>query len=267
MCRPGRGFRHPLRSPLRDNAHRSARSATLILTGATNFKNYHDVSADPAQRNTATLAAIGKKSYETLRAEHIRDHQALFRRVSLDLGATRRRQAAHRRAHRRLRHRQRSRAGRAALPVRPLPDDRRQPPRRPARQPAGPLERFQHARLGQQVHRQHQHRNELLAGGGDQPLRVPPAAVRRAQGTGAIRRHHREGALQRARLGAASQFRSVARHGAHQRQQSRHLADRRRVALHPPLGALPVHRRSRIPARHRLPADERRGARSSSTPW
>jgi alpha-L-fucosidase 2 len=63
-------------------------SATLILTGATNFKNYRDVSADPAQRNAATLAAIGKRSYETLRAEHIRDHQALFRRVSLDLGTT-----------------------------------------------------------------------------------------------------------------------------------------------------------------------------------
>ena len=63
-------------------------SSTFILTAATNFKNYRDVSADPAQRNAATLAAIGSKSYEALRAEHIRDHQALFRRVSLDLGAT-----------------------------------------------------------------------------------------------------------------------------------------------------------------------------------
>jgi len=63
-------------------------STTFILTAATNFKNYRDVSADPAQRNAATLAAIGTKPYETLRAEHIRDHQALFRRVSLDLGAT-----------------------------------------------------------------------------------------------------------------------------------------------------------------------------------
>jgi alpha-L-fucosidase 2 len=63
-------------------------STTFILTAATNFKNYRDVSADPAQRNAATLAAIGKKPYEALRAEHIRDHQTLFRRVSLDLGAT-----------------------------------------------------------------------------------------------------------------------------------------------------------------------------------
>ncbi len=63
-------------------------SATFVLVAATNFKNYKDVSADPAQRNTATLAAIGKKSYDTLRAEHIEDHRALFRRVSLDLGTT-----------------------------------------------------------------------------------------------------------------------------------------------------------------------------------
>jgi alpha-L-fucosidase 2 len=64
----------------------STTSATLILTGATNFKNYQDVSADPVARNTATLAALKNKSYEALRAEHIKDHQALFRRVSLDLG-------------------------------------------------------------------------------------------------------------------------------------------------------------------------------------
>ena len=46
-----------------------ATSVTLILTGATNFVNYRDVSGDPAARNTATLAAIKNKSYETLRAE------------------------------------------------------------------------------------------------------------------------------------------------------------------------------------------------------
>ena len=65
-----------------------ATSATLILTGATNFKNYRDVSADPAARIDAALAAQREKRYETLRSEHIRDHQSLFRRVSLDLGTT-----------------------------------------------------------------------------------------------------------------------------------------------------------------------------------
>ncbi len=66
----------------------NANSVTLILAGATNFKNFQDVSADPKQRNTATLAAVRGKSYEALRTAHIADHQKLFRRVSLDLGAS-----------------------------------------------------------------------------------------------------------------------------------------------------------------------------------
>jgi len=65
-----------------------ADSATLILSGATNFKNYQDVSADPQVRNDATQAAVRGRSNEALRAEHIADHQALFRRVSLELGHT-----------------------------------------------------------------------------------------------------------------------------------------------------------------------------------
>jgi alpha-L-fucosidase 2 len=65
-----------------------ADSATLILTGATNFQNYRDVSANPAARNDAALAAIRGKPFDVLRAEHVKDHQSLFRRASLDLGTT-----------------------------------------------------------------------------------------------------------------------------------------------------------------------------------
>ena len=64
-----------------------ANSASLILTGATNFRNFRDVTADPKARNDATLAAVQGKSVATLRAEHVADHQHLFRRVSLDFGA------------------------------------------------------------------------------------------------------------------------------------------------------------------------------------
>jgi len=63
-----------------------ADAATLILSGATNFKNYRDVSADPKARNDATLAAVRGKSFDVLRAEHVADHQKLFRRVALDFG-------------------------------------------------------------------------------------------------------------------------------------------------------------------------------------
>ncbi len=65
-----------------------ADSATLVLTGATNFVNYQDVSADPAKRVAATLAAVRGKSYEALRAQHEADYQPLFRRVSIDFGTT-----------------------------------------------------------------------------------------------------------------------------------------------------------------------------------
>ncbi len=65
-----------------------ADSATLILTGATNFVNYKDVSADPAKRTAAVLAAVHGKSFDALRAQHIADYQKLFRRVSIDFGAT-----------------------------------------------------------------------------------------------------------------------------------------------------------------------------------
>ena len=54
----------------------------------------------------------------------------------------------------------------AVLPVRPLPADREQPARRSGRESPGHLERLAGAVLGQQVHDQHQHRDELLAGGG-----------------------------------------------------------------------------------------------------
>ncbi len=65
-----------------------ANGATLLLTGATNFKNYKDVSANPKQRNDEVLRAVHNQSYESLLAGHIADYQRLFRRVSLDLGST-----------------------------------------------------------------------------------------------------------------------------------------------------------------------------------
>jgi alpha-L-fucosidase 2 len=63
-----------------------ADSATLLLSGATNFKNYRDVTGDPKARNDAALARVRAKEYRALLAEHVADHQKLFRRVALDLG-------------------------------------------------------------------------------------------------------------------------------------------------------------------------------------
>jgi alpha-L-fucosidase 2 len=63
-----------------------ASSATFVLTAGTNFVNYRTVNLDSLSIPAVTLAAVGTRSYEALRAEHLADHRALFRRVSLDLG-------------------------------------------------------------------------------------------------------------------------------------------------------------------------------------
>lgn len=65
-----------------------ADSATLILSGATNFRNWQDVSGDPKPQNDAVLSALRDRPFDTIRKEHETDHQHLFRCVTLDLGAT-----------------------------------------------------------------------------------------------------------------------------------------------------------------------------------
>ena len=65
-----------------------ADAVTLLVSSGTNFVNYHDLSADPAARAARDLAGAGSRAYADLRARHVADHQALFRRVSLDLGRT-----------------------------------------------------------------------------------------------------------------------------------------------------------------------------------
>jgi alpha-L-fucosidase 2 len=63
-----------------------ADAATLILAGATNFVSYNDVGGDPTARNDRTIEAIRGRSFDRLLRDHVTDHQALFRRVALDLG-------------------------------------------------------------------------------------------------------------------------------------------------------------------------------------
>lgn len=65
-----------------------ADAVTLVLAGATNFKTYKDVSADPSARSRQALDAAARKSVDELRAAHVDDHRRLFRRVTIDLGTT-----------------------------------------------------------------------------------------------------------------------------------------------------------------------------------
>lgn len=66
----------------------NANSVTLLLAGATSFKNYRDISADPAPRCEAVLKAVQGKSFDAILAAHTDDYRRLFRRVTLDLGTT-----------------------------------------------------------------------------------------------------------------------------------------------------------------------------------
>jgi alpha-L-fucosidase 2 len=65
-----------------------ADAVTLVLAGATNYVSYRDVSADPAARVAATLGRVRDVPYARLLGSHVADHQRLFRRVALDLGAS-----------------------------------------------------------------------------------------------------------------------------------------------------------------------------------
>ena len=65
-----------------------ADAATLVLAAYTSFKDFKDVSGDPQALCRRTVKAVSRKSYQALRAAHIADHRALFRRVDLDLGTS-----------------------------------------------------------------------------------------------------------------------------------------------------------------------------------
>ena len=61
---------------------------TLFLAGATSYINQSDASGNPHELCENYLAGVVDKSYEAIRADHIADHQSLFRRVDMNLGTT-----------------------------------------------------------------------------------------------------------------------------------------------------------------------------------
>ena len=63
-----------------------ATTATLYITAATNFVNYHDVSGNPVKKNNETLDGLKGKPYKQLLADHIKKYQEQYNRVQLTLG-------------------------------------------------------------------------------------------------------------------------------------------------------------------------------------
>ncbi|MDE5750847.1 MAG: glycoside hydrolase family 95 protein, partial [Duncaniella sp.] len=65
-----------------------ATEATLYITSATNFVNYHDVSASATKRAKAQMQSALKRPFDKLRRDHIDRYRSQFGRVALDLGDT-----------------------------------------------------------------------------------------------------------------------------------------------------------------------------------
>lgn len=65
-----------------------ASAATLYVVAGTNFKNWKELGADPAQKNKTTLDAAVKKGFENILADHLADYRPLYDRTRLDLGET-----------------------------------------------------------------------------------------------------------------------------------------------------------------------------------
>ena len=63
-----------------------ANSVTFILTAATSFVNYKDLSGDPATRCEKILANVNGKDYKTLKNTHLDDFTGLMDRVHLKVG-------------------------------------------------------------------------------------------------------------------------------------------------------------------------------------
>ncbi len=62
-----------------------ADSVTILVSIATNYKSYADISGDAAAVAARCLETAVRKPYNRLRRAHIADHRKLFRRVSLRL--------------------------------------------------------------------------------------------------------------------------------------------------------------------------------------
>ncbi|UFH52684.1 glycosyl hydrolase family 95 catalytic domain-containing protein [Spirosoma sp. KNUC1025] len=63
-----------------------ADEATLYLTAGTNFKSYQDVSGDPATLSQRPLQTLRTKTFDAVKAAHVREFQSYFSTFSLDLG-------------------------------------------------------------------------------------------------------------------------------------------------------------------------------------
>ena len=65
----------------------NASTATILITAATNYVNYKDISGNPEQKNNLTMASLQGKNYKTLLKRHLQKYQEQYDRVSLTLSS------------------------------------------------------------------------------------------------------------------------------------------------------------------------------------
>lgn len=66
----------------------NADAVTIVLAGATNYKSWKDIGAEPDARCADYLRAVASRGFAELRARHVADYQPLFRACQLDLGTS-----------------------------------------------------------------------------------------------------------------------------------------------------------------------------------
>ena len=65
-----------------------ADEALVLISSATNFINYKDITGDADSKAKALLDAASSRSYKSMRKAHVAEYSSWFDRVSLDLGTT-----------------------------------------------------------------------------------------------------------------------------------------------------------------------------------
>ena len=62
-----------------------ASEATVYITAATNFVNYHDISGNPTEKNNAVVTLLAGRSFADLLQAHVSKYQEQYQRMSLSL--------------------------------------------------------------------------------------------------------------------------------------------------------------------------------------
>jgi len=65
---------------------RDADAVTILLAAATSFRNYKDITAEPAALVEKYIAKACTRSFSQLRNDHISEYQSFFKRLWLDFG-------------------------------------------------------------------------------------------------------------------------------------------------------------------------------------